>query len=600
MSEKVCAIRKSRLQPDVYTKKELLDKAISKGYVKKNIINLNRKELCKLLRIKWIVGSSSSPVANKKSTSRSVKAKELNDYNGRPCNKNKSKTNPTAYTKGELVEMVVNKIKIKKSTASSYTKPQLCYLLSVKKEMNSEPKTPVVKRTGDCITRSNLKLKNHQLEIVKYMRKHRGIIVSFGVGTGKTLTAVTTSQCFLDDNTTGKVIVVTPKSLQDNFKKEVKAYGEDLDRYIFFTFRKFAMEYQSKSLPKNTMLIIDESHELRTDYHKSITDMTRKDHANMTKWVSSGRKGNKPKPSVSNIVTSVKCAKQAEKILLLTATPVINKPYDVANLVAMVKGEIPMKEKEFDDKLLNNCKYFKNLFMFYKDSDKSYYPSRKNYITNITMTNKYYKEYKSVEDRTHHLWVDTNPHKFLVGLRQASNNLANSPKYSWIIKKLVEDKRKTLIYSGFLDHGVKPLTRMLNEKGIKYGIISGDRSVKDRNSMIERYNKDEFKILFITKAGGQGLDLKGTRDVILLEREWNDPVEEQVIGRAIRYKSHTHLPKEQQNVNIYYLILKKPKGVPGYQKTADEILSGLIKSKSRQNKRFLKMLETGSLTGPGC
>ena len=60
------------------------------------------------------------------------------------------------------------------------------------------------------------------------------------------------------------------------------------------------------------------------------------------------------------------------------------------------------------------------------------------------------------------------------------------------------------------------------------------------------------------KAGGEGLDLKGTRYVILLEKSWNRPNEEQIIGRAVRYKSHTHLPKEEQKVDVYHLIITKP------------------------------------------
>ena len=590
MNEKVCAARKSKTNPKVYSVNDLRVKAIEEGYSRKDVTSMNKKDLCNLLNIVW------------RDSKTITKTKELDDYNGRSCRKNKSKNNPNAYTKGELVELISKKFKITNSKASGYTKPQLCYLLSVEKEKSPVKTKTLKKREGNCVERSDIKLKKHQMDIVNYMNNNRAIAVAFETGTGKTLTAVTASQCFLDKNQNGKVIVVTPKSLQDNFKKEIRAYGEKItSSYMFYTFRKFATEYAYKNIPTNTMLVIDESHELRTEYYNAIASLPGKDEKALKKWLRSGKKGARPKPSISNISTAIKCAKQAKKVLLLTATPVMNKPSDVINLVAMIKGQNPMKEKYFNTKLYTpelDCKYFKNMFMFYNNKNKTNYPTRTNYLMKIPMTQQYYKEYKLVAEKKHHLWHNTNPHKYLVGMRQASNDLPNSPKYKWVMK-LLSKNRKTLIYSGFKHHGIYPIMKKLDENKIKYGIISGELTVEERSLAVKQYNEDKIKILFITKAGGQGLDLKGTRDVVLLEREWNDPVEEQVVGRAIRYGSHSHLPNDEQNVSVYYLVLTKPKNNADDRKTADEILSDLIDFKKKENKKFINMLKKGSL-GHDC
>jgi hypothetical protein len=53
------------------------------------------------------------------------------------------------------------------------------------------------------------------------------------------------------------------------------------------------------------------------------------------------------------------------------------------------------------------------------------------------------------------------------------------------------------------------------------------------------------------------LDLKETRTLIILEPYWNQARLDQVKGRAIRYKSHANLPKEQRNVDVYTLVLTK-------------------------------------------
>ena len=72
-----------------------------------------------------------------------------------------------------------------------------------------------------CIDQSNIPLDTHQRRVVEFLQrdKVRGLLVVHGVGTGKTLTAVTASQCFLFKNPKSTVFVVTPTSLQQNSNK---------------------------------------------------------------------------------------------------------------------------------------------------------------------------------------------------------------------------------------------------------------------------------------------------------------------------------------------------------------------------------------------
>src|SRR4029078_893543 len=202
-----------------------------------------------------------------------------------------------------------------------------------------------------CIEKSKLKLQKHQKTLVQFLNKNRGVIAAFDVGTGKTLTAVTASQCYLDNNKKGKIVVVTPVSLQENFKKELKTYGvKNLKPYHFYTIRKFATTFKGKALPSHTFLIIDEAHNLRTNSKSS-------------------------KSETNAAATAIAAAKTADKVLLMTATPLYNSPKDVLNLVAMVKGEYPMsvsKFKKADPKLL--CQYFKDTIMFFENPKSSDFP----------------------------------------------------------------------------------------------------------------------------------------------------------------------------------------------------------------------------------
>jgi hypothetical protein len=62
----------------------------------------------------------------------------------------------------------------------------------------------------------------------------------------------------------------------------------------------------------------------------------------------------------------------------------------------------------------------------------------------------------------------------------------------------------------------------------------------------------------ITQAGAEGLDIKGIREVHILEEYWNKTRKIQVIGRAVRYKSHIMLPPEERTVDIYEYIAVPP------------------------------------------
>ena len=106
-----------------------------------------------------------------------------------------------------------------------------------------------------------------------------------------------------------------------------------------------------------------------------------------------------------------------------------------------------------------------------------------------------------------------------------------------------------------MDSGIGAIQKKLIKEFPDLSIehITGSQSKKRRSEIVSQYNRGEVDVLFISKAGGEGLDLKGTRQIILMESGWNENAEKQVIGRGVRFKSHSHLPTDEQNVVIYRL-----------------------------------------------
>lgn len=391
---------------------------------------------------------------------------------------------------------------------------------------------------------SDITLKKHQLSVSNQMVNTRGVIAVHTVGTGKTLTAIAVSQCLLNKGIIENVIVITPTSLQKNFITQSKQYGLSMKQistyYTFYTIQGItnAIESGKVTNPSCSLIIIDEAHNLRT------IGGTRFDSIN-------------------------KYAKKASKILLLTATPLINYASDIINLVSLVTGNKPLTQENFNIIIKNKTKfkeYIKNIFNFYiKDSenDDPNFPSKKILEIFIPMEDSYLNTYEKIELGQEHKIQDfrgKNIHVFYNGLRRASNIIeSKSPKVDWIKEKISSEPNvKYVIFSHFINMGIVPVMNWLNKVKIPYANVTGDMSIDDRDDSVEKYNSNKIKVLFISKAGSEGLDLKNTKYIIIMESGWNENSIEQIIGRGVRYKSHETLHKSKRNVTIYRLFTIKP------------------------------------------
>ena len=175
----------------------------------------------------------------------------------------------------------------------------------------------------------------------------------------------------------------------------------------------------------------------------------------------------------------------------------------------------------------------------------------------------------------------------------------NIGKYSSKIKKICDNILNSegivLVYSQYIDGGIVPIALALESIGItrygtksqsffktsqtdpidaitmkkrqdnegefnpaKYAIISGDVAISPDNlyeikAITNESNKEgkNVKVVIISKAGAEGLDLKNIRQVHLMDPWYNLNLTEQTIGRAVRNKSHCMLPFSKRNVEIY-------------------------------------------------
>ena len=100
-----------------------------------------------------------------------------------------------------------------------------------------------------------------------------------------------------------------------------------------------------------------------------------------------------------------------------------------------------------------------------------------------------------------------------------------------------------------------------------------------------------IKVLMITSSGSEGITLKNTRFVHLIEPYWHPVRTEQVIGRARRICSHKDLPEKLRTVEVFiYLMTFTEKQIKG-DKSASTVdgtkplaSKNLLKSKTDKSK----------------
>jgi chemotaxis protein histidine kinase CheA len=127
--------------------------------------------------------------------------------------------------------------------------------------------------------------------------------------------------------------------------------------------------------------------------------------------------------------------------------------------------------------------------------------------------------------------------------------------FSWELDMSEEDWMKPhyALYTG---------TEDTEEKEIIRNIYNGDwERIPDTiaNVLREKARNNNYgeiiKVFMITASGSEGINLRNTRYVHIMEPYWNPVRTEQVIGRARRICSHTSLPVEHQSVEVFVYLM---------------------------------------------
>jgi SNF2 family DNA or RNA helicase len=445
-------------------------------------------------------------------------------------------------------------------------------------------------------------------EALAQLKANHGLIAAHSTGSGKTLLSLRAAQ-----QAGGDSLFITPASLVGNVHKEIKKHKVKGINPEVVSYEKATRDYDRLAKKHFNLVVMDEAHRLRngdTDSSQKLSDL----------------------------------ASRADNRLLLTATPIYNSPKDLNRLVNIAAGKkvVPEDDKTYNrefikketihpkvmDRLLHGARTYEvdstEVPEKYKPVLEKYvhqydattekpddFPTTSEKDIKVEMSHKQKAIYDYYEGKLPPalkwkvrmgLPVDRQDaarlNVFSSSMRQASNGteaFSKHPEREHLSPKLREavdrlHKRyetdpnfRGLVYSNYLKAGIEPYSRELTKRGISHQILTGSVSKPERDEIVKNYNTGKHKVLLVSSAGTEGLDLKGTKLVQTLEPHFNDAKIHQVKGRAARYKSHAHLPQEERHVDFEnYISVRKHGG-----RTIDEHLNEMSKIKKREGEDIL-------------
>jgi superfamily II DNA or RNA helicase len=390
-------------------------------------------------------------------------------------------------------------------------------------------------------------------EIINPKSPYRGLMVYHNIGSGKTCAAINIAEGFRGIK---KIVFVLPASLIGGLRSELRSqcagdeyltkserkklaelqptdeeYIEIIEKsdaridkvYTILSINKFVDLLTNDELKlRNTLLIIDEVHNIvssKGTYYRTIYD-------------------------------KIHSAPKDLRLVIMTATPIFDKPIEVAltfNLLLGPNDQFPVGGEFIREYIdishdrngkpkyqVKNMDQFrdkiKGLVSYYRGAPAHVYPRSDVHIVKVKMTDNQYRQYRKIEKISGSSEFDfvneSVTNHFLIGTRIVSNvpyvggidkeilkvpkkyylrgNLAEfSPKFAKVFKKINACKGTCFVYSNFKEYGgIKMFANVLLANGYKdylvdgpgkkrFAMWSGDQTTTDKDAIKEVFNRYE-------------------------------------------------------------------------------------------------------------
>lgn len=409
----------------------------------------------------------------------------------------------------------------------------------------------------------NCTLRNYQISGFKWLKSlaylNLGGILSDEMGLGKTVQVIS----FLLSESGKKSLVIVPTSLLYNWVNEFNKFAPDLNIKVVHGNAKerksIIDEYESYDVLLTTYGTIRNDADLYCD---KLFDYIILDE---------GQNINNHKAAITKTIKQLK----GKSKFILTGTPIENNLLELWCLFDFIMPGYIYSKEEFSSRFMSkntdNMDELKSLISPYilrrtKSDVALELPEKKEDTFLVTLTedqDALYKAYiTNVKNKIKNDEINNSITllSYLTKLRMIcldpsimvedynGKSIKIETAKSIIFNKM--HSHKILLFSQFTSV-LKKLKIELERENIEYCYLDGNTSSKNRMKLVDEFNNDDKKRVFLIslKAGGTGLNLVSADIVIHFDPWWNPSIHEQASDRA-------HRIGQKNTVQVIKLVAK--------------------------------------------
>lgn len=430
-----------------------------------------------------------------------------------------------------------------------------------------------------------MELFDYQKKGVEWLKSKTGAILADEMGLGKTAQAIVA----LGQISESTNVIVCPASCQIGWKREINRIYTDDEVFIFGV--------DGVKIPDGVAWVIVNY----TILSRFVLDILK----NCNNFSLVGDEAHYIKNASKRTEAFLKLAKRADRVYLLTGSPMINRPIDLYNLLRAVKHKIVRDDSDkenwfnfacryagaFRQKLANSRSFLnvngaRNLEELKRRTEDVFLRRTKNQVLNLPpkirqnvlldLTEHDKEVYKNAFGN-YLKFLKENPindgkidnvlmAKHLVEISKCKQ-VASDSKIKFVvddIESAVYSGQKIIVFSQFLS-SIAKIKSCLDNRMIGNVVLVGEDSIEDRQNKIDIFQKDENCKVFVgsLKSSGVGITLTASSNVFFLDLDWSPATHEQGEDRAHRFG-------QKGTVNVRYYIAKG---------TIDEYIMEMLESK---------------------
>lgn len=431
---------------------------------------------------------------------------------------------------------------------------------------------------------------NHQVSnLITFCRRLPVTLLADDVGLGKTISAGLVMSELIARARLSRALIVCPKLLGPQWKEELEtkfdisaqvATGRELLSAdpegigaVITTYNSARLYLEKLPADRFEMLILDEAHKLRNLY------------------------GTPDPPNVARVFRSALAARRFRFVLMLTATPIQNRLWDLYSLVDLLtvaRGhENPFgNEGQFARRFIagdreqarqlkpETAETFRSIVYGYmsrvrRGDAKLHFPDRKVQLHRVQPTPAELELIaivaKGIEklNRLAQIGIlqalTSSPHAlsaqldnmerngtiaaaFAASVRMVVRQMTTSAKLEGLGRLISQLKRENpgswrlVVFTGRRETQTT-IQQFLEEQDLTVGIINGSSGARNQET-IGRFRADPpgYRVIVSTEAGSEGVNLQVANVLVNYDLPWNPMIVEQRIGRVQRLASqHAHV-----------------------------------------------------------